>query len=92
FEITVPLHIKSQIVFNLPKGYHIVEKAAPIQQIDQRFVTFQTHNQEEGGRYYESFDIQFLVGRHSATDYSAYQQTMEQVRSLTENEINLESD
>jgi len=92
FEITVPLQIYSQVVFDLPKGYHLVEKPEPDGKLDPRFVTFQSQHKLDAGKLGLTFQFQQLVGRHNASDYSSYLDAMKQVQSLMDNEIDLQVD
>jgi hypothetical protein len=92
FEILVPLHISSQIVFDLPKGYHVIEAPESTAKIDPRFISFQSQRKLEAGKLILTFQIELLVGRHEAADYSAYRDALEQIQSLMDHEINLQAD
>jgi hypothetical protein len=92
FEITVPLQIHCQIVFDLPKGYHSVEKHEPVEKLDQRYITFQTQHKLDEGKLNLTYQIQLPVGHFNATNYSSYWDTMELLQSFVNYEIDLQAD
>jgi len=92
FEIAIPLRILCQIVFDLPKGYHLIEKNEPVKKLDQRFITFQTQHKLDEGKLNLNYQIQQPVGRFNAADYSSYWDTMELLQSLVNFEIDLQAD
>jgi len=92
FEITVPLQIHSQVVFDIPKGYHVVEQPEPIGKLDPRFVTYQSQHKIANGQLNMEYHFQEFIGRHDAVDYSTYRDTLEQVQSLIESEVDLRAD
>jgi|ERR1035437_240176 hypothetical protein len=92
FEIKIPLQIQSRVVFDIPKGYHVVEKSEPVEKLDPRFITFQAQHNLENGKLNLIFQFRQLVGSHDAADYSSYRETLERVQSLMDNEIDLQVD
>jgi len=92
FETTIPLQLRSQIVFELPKGYHVVEKSEPTHKLNSRFITFQAKQQLEDGRLNLTFQCQRPVGQYSAADYSSYQDALAQVQSSIDHEVVLRAD
>ena len=92
FETTIPLQLRSQIVFDLPKGYHVVEKSEPTSKLNSRFITFLTKQQFEDGRLNLTFQWQRPVGQYGAADYSSYRDTLAQVQSSMDHEVILRAD
>jgi len=92
FETTVPLQLRSQIVFEPPKGYHVVEKSEPTHNLNSRFITFQARQQLEDGRLNLTFQCQQPVGQYGAADYSSYLDALAQVQSSMDHEVVLRAD
>jgi len=92
FEITTPLRIHFKITFDLPKDYHLIEKSEPGKKLDPRFITFESQHELQDAKLSLRYQIQLLVGRYKAADYSSYWETMEQVHSLMDYEVNLQAD
>ena len=92
FETTLPIKIHSQVVFDLPAGYHVVEKSESERKFDSRFITFQSHKQMEGGSLKLDYQYQQVVGKFNAADYSSFQESHEQVQSLIDHEVVLRTD
>jgi hypothetical protein len=92
FETTIPLQLRSQIVFELPKGYHVVEKSEPTHKLNSRFITFQAKQQLEDGRLNLTFQCQQPVGQYGAADYSSSLDALAQVQSSMDHEVVLRAD
>ena len=92
FETTIPLRLRSQIVFEPPKGYHVVDKLEPTGKLNSRFITFQAQQQFEAGRLILTFQWQRPIGQYGAADYFSYQNALAQVQSSMDHEIFLQVD
>ena len=79
-------------MFDIPKGYHVVEQPEPIGKLDPRFVTYQSQHKIANGQLNMEYHFQEFIGRHDAVDYSTYRDTLEQVQSLIESEVDLRAD
>jgi hypothetical protein len=92
FNFDVPLQIHSQIVFDLPKGYHVITKSDPQDNLESRFLTYKSTHQLENGKLLLTFQLQRPTGRYDANDYSSYQELMNQVQSSMDHEVDLQAD
>jgi hypothetical protein len=92
FENSIPLQLDSRVSFDLPKGYHCVEKENPADKLDSRFVTFESDRLLKDGKLELTFKCHQAVGRYNASEYSSYQGTMAQVLSAMDSEVVLQKD
>jgi hypothetical protein len=92
FYFDVPLEIHSQVIFDLPKGYHVITKSDPQGNLDSRFLTYQSTQQLENGKLLLAFQFQRPTGKYEANDYSSYQDLMNQIQSSMDHEVDLQAD
>lgn len=90
FKINVPLQIQGQIVFDLPKNYHVNSQSLLPVKLDSRFLNFNSKELVDAGKLSFALKLQQWAGLYDFMDYSVYRETMDQVCSSLEHQIDLQ--
>jgi hypothetical protein len=87
FEKQIPTTFRSRVTLDAPAGFQIEPPDPADLKLDPRFATATARTQRQGAGLDIDFDCQEATGRFGASDYAAYQNTMNQALALLEKTV-----
>jgi hypothetical protein len=87
FETKIPITFRSRVTLETPAGFQVEPPDVADNQLDPRFATATARTQLQGPGLQLDFECQAATGRFGASDYAAYQNTMNQALSVLEKTV-----